>query len=259
MTARSFAEQLKRAKRRLVRMHYESGIGHLGGNLSALDAVLLLHLEIMTADDAFVLSKGHAAGALYIALWATGKLGDVDLDQFHRDGSRLSGHPAGGWHPDIPFGTGSLGHGLGLASGLALGKQLRGERGTVYCLLSDGECEEGSTWETVLFCAHHRLSNVAVLIDANGLQGFGTTTEIASLEPIADKLRGFGVQVDEIPGHDPVALRAALTAEGRGPRFLVLRTRKGHGISFMEDRVDSHYLPLDAAQYELALREIDAT
>jgi transketolase len=259
MTGRPFSEQLKRAKRRLLRMHYESHIGHIGGNLSALDAVLLLHVDIMTADDTFVLSKGHAAGALYVALWATGKLSDAELEQFHGDASRLSGHPAGGWHPDIPFGTGSLGHGPGLASGLALGKRLRGERGTVYCLVSDGECQEGSTWETALFCGHHRLTNLVVLVDANGLQGFGTTQEIASLEPIPDKLRGFGLQVDEIPGHDPAALHTALSGERTRPQWIVLRTHKGHGISFMEDRLEWHYLPLDAAQYELALQEIDAT
>ena len=241
---------------RLVQMHYESKVGHIGGNLSALDALLCLYSTIMEPDDAFVLSKGHSAGALYVTLWTLGLLSDDDLRTFHKDGGKLAGHPVANWHPGIRFATGSLGHGLGLAAGLALGKRIRRESGIVYCLLSDGECEEGSTWEAILFCAHHQLENLVVLIDANGVQGFGTTAEIASLEPLVTKIEGFGVSVTEIPGHDAEALEQALRQEVVGPKFVVLRTTKGHGVSFMENTMEWHYLPLTPEQYRQAMDEL---
>jgi len=246
-----------RARARLLQMHYEAGVGHIGGNLSALDAMLHLHQDVMAADDVFVLSKGHSAGALYIALWAIGEISDNDLKTFHKDGTLLAGHPAAHWHRRIAFATGSLGHGLGLAAGVALGKRLRGEAGTVYCLLSDGECEEGSTWEAVIFAHHQALANLVVLIDANGLQGFGGTDEVASLEPLASKFGGFGLNVVEIEGHSPSTLDAALAQRGQGPLVVILRTIKGRGVSFMEGRMEWHYLALSAEQYQAALAELD--
>jgi transketolase len=254
-----FSEALRKAKLRLLQMHYESKVGHIGGNLSALDVLLYLHLRVMGPDDAFVLSKGHSAGALYVALWAAGRLSESELRQFHKDASKLAGHPAANWHPGIRFATGSLGHGLGLGAGVALGKQIRQEPGTVYCVLSDGECEEGSTWEAILFCAHHRLRNLVVLIDANGLQGFGSTKDIASLEPLADKIKAFGLCVTEIPGHDSALLEEVLRREIDGPRFVVLRTIKGNGVSFMENAMEWHYLPLTEEQYKQAVEEVSAS
>jgi len=244
------------ARARLLRMHFEAGVGHIGGNLSALDAMLHLHGEVMGEHDLFVLSKGHSAGALYITLWAQGLISDEELTSFHKDNTTLSGHPVAHWHKGIAFATGSLGHGLGLASGAALGKRLRGESGDVFCLLSDGECEEGSTWEALLFAHHQKLANLVALVDANGLQGFGTTSEVASLEPIADKFRGIGLTVLEIDGHSPAALTQALARRGDGPLIIVLRTVKGRGVSFMEGRMEWHYLPLKPEQYEQALREL---
>ena len=237
-------------------MHYESKVGHIGGNLSALDAILFLHSEVMKGDDVFVLSKGHSAGALYVSLWSVGKLSDKELDSFHQDGSKMAGHPAGGWCPDIPFATGSLGHGLSLAAGIALGKKMKGEKGRVFCLLSDGEWEEGSTWEALIFTAHRRLDNLTLLVDANGLQGFGKTTEIASLEPMGDKIRPFGLDVHEINGHNPVELASVLTSESETAKVVILRTIKGNGVSFMEGRMEWHYLPMSAEQYRQAVKEV---
>jgi len=224
----------KQARARLLQMHFEARTGHIGGNLSALDAMLHLHGEVMADNDVFVLSKGHAAG---------------------QDGTRLAGHPVARGHERVRFATGSLGHGLGLAAGAALGKRLAGQPGTVYCLLSDGECEEGSTWEALMFAHHRRLANLVILVDANGLQGFGATTEVASLEPLAPKFRGFGLEVEEIDGHDPAALDAALARRGDGPTVILLRTVKGRGVSFMEGRMEWHYLPLNDEQYQIALGE----
>ena len=254
----SFATRAIAARRRLLQMHFESKVGHIGGNLSALDCMLYLHTSVMEKDDVFVLSKGHAAGALYITLWSLGQIDEDELKTFHKDQTRLAGHPAANWHKGIAFATGSLGHGLGLAAGVALGKRIRGEQGRVYCLLSDGECQEGSTWEALLFARHQMLANLVILVDANGLQGFGSTREVASLEPISDKIRGFGVRVVEIDGHSEDALDSALRRTGEGPLAVVMRTVKGRGVSFMENKMEWHYLPLNAAQYEQAMIELAA-
>src|SRR5262249_51320927 len=181
MSTEPFAETRRRARKRLLRMHFESGVGHIGGNLSALDVMLYLYHRVIQPRDVFVLSKGHSAGALYVTLWSIGRLTDADLREFHRDGTRLSGHPPVGQIPEILFATGSLGHGLSLSAGVAFGKQLRSEAGRIFCLLSDGELNEGSTWEGLMFSAHHRLTNLTVLVDANGLQGLGTTKEVVDL------------------------------------------------------------------------------
>jgi transketolase len=246
-----------RARVRLLQMHYESGVGHIGGNLSAIDAMLYLHAQVMAEEDVFVLSKGHSAGALYVALWAIGLITEDQLRSFHKDGTTLAGHPVARWHKRISFATGSLGHGLGLAAGAALGKRLRGDPGTVYCLLSDGECEEGSVWESLMFARHQKLSNLVVLVDANGLQGFGSTKDVASLEPLAPKFSSFGFHVEEIDGHAPEALDAALKRRGAEPLMVLLRTVKGRGVSFMEGRMEWHYLPLNEEQYKLAMRELE--
>ena len=246
------------ARARLLEMHHTAKVGHLGGNLSALDAMLHLHTRVMGPDDVFILSKGHSAGALYIALWAAGTIDEAELATFHKDDTRLGGHPVAHWHPGIRFATGSLGHGFGLAAGVALGKRLQRAAGTVYCLLSDGECEEGTIWEAALFAAHHRLANLVVLVDANGLQGFGSTAAIASLEPLADKFAGFGLDTVEIDGHAPDALDGALAGRSDRTRVIVLRTVKGKGVSFMEDRMEWHYLALSDAQYAQALAEVGA-
>jgi transketolase len=239
-------------------MHYESGVGHIGGNLSCLDMMLVLHHDVLESDDRFVLSKGHAAGAYYITLWTLGKLTEEDLRQFHKDGTRLSGHPPAQGIGEILFATGSLGHGLSLAAGLALAKQLKGEPGRVYCLTSDGEWNEGSCWEGLIFAKHHRLDNLTILVDLNGLQGFGTTQEVADLGPLAEKFRAFGISTQEVDGHDEEAILLALrNNQGYSPDAVVAHTRKGCAVSFMENRMEWHYLPLSESQYLRAVEEIE--
>jgi transketolase len=245
------------ARKRLLRMHFESGVGHIGGNLSALDAMLVVFHEYLSGPDEFFLSKGHSAGALYITLWSLGLLSDDQLKTFHKDNTLLAGHPAAFGLPRTRFATGSLGHGLSLASGTALGFRLKGSDGRVICLTSDGEWQEGSTWEALIFACHHRLENLTVLIDHNGLQGFGSTTSVASMSPIWDRFCGFDVAPIVIDGHDRDALRHALEAVVKGPRIIVMNTVKGHGVSFMENRMEWHYLPLSEGQYRQAIGEID--
>jgi transketolase len=248
----------RRARLRLLRMHHESRVGHIGGNLSALDAMLVLHHRVMSPHDAFVLSKGHAAGALYVTLWTLGQLSDVELRGFHAEGTKLAGHPAPGWHPGIAVATGSLGHGFPIAAGIALARKLAGAPGQVYCLTSDGEWQEGSNWEALIFARHRRLAGLTLLVDANGLQGFGTTREVASLEPLAERFASFDVPTQEIDGHDFDAVAEALSMTAETLRVIVLRTVKGKGVSFMENRLEWHYLPVDDELYARAVKEIES-
>lgn len=249
-------ELLLRVKQRLLQMHYESGVGHIGGNLSSLDILMTLYHQVLRPDDAFVLSKGHSAGALYVTLWSIGALCEEDLKLFHKDGTRLSGHPPAHGIPEILFATGSLGHGLSLASGLALARKLKREPGRVFCLMSDGEWNEGSNWETLIFLKHQQLNNLTLIVDLNGLQGMGRTCDVADIAPLASKFRGFGLSATEVDGHDCTALAEALERHGTEPVAIVARTTKGHGVSFMEDRFEWHYLPLREEQYQEAVLEL---
>lgn len=239
-----------------MRMHFESGVGHIGGNLSVLDLLMYLHHKVLKAEDVFILSKGHAAGALYVTLWSLGRLTDEDLQKFHKDATKLSGHPPPNWMPEIKFATGSLGHGLSLSAGVALGKKLKSDTGHVFCLCSDGELDEGSVWEAVIFAAHHKLERLTLIIDCNGLQGFGTTKDVLSLGSLVDKFSAFGFHTEEIDGHNLEAISEAYYREITGPRVIIAHTKKGCGVSFMEDKMEWHYLPMTAAQYQRAVKEI---
>ncbi len=251
-------EDLNIARKRLLRMHYESGVGHIGGNLSVLDAMLVVFHEYLSEHDQFILSKGHSVGALYVSLWSKGLLSDEDLKLFHKDGTKLSGHPPTSGIPEIRFATGSLGHGLSLAAGTALARRLKGGSGHVYCMTSDGEWQEGSTWEALNFICHHRLTNLTVMVDHNTLQGFGSTDAVASMAPLADKLRGFKIDLQCVSGHDLDAIRGALATPAARPRLVILETIKGHGVSFMENKMEWHYLPLKEDQYLQAITEVGA-
>ncbi len=251
-------EAIKKTRKRLIDMHFDSGVGHIGGNLSALDILMVLFHTVLEAEDAFILSKGHAAGALYATLWSIGRLKDEDLLQFHRDDTKLSGHPAPDFLPEIPFSTGSLGHGLSLAAGIALGKTLQKQPGRVFCLLSDGELQEGSTWEALIFIAHHLIGPLTVFIDVNGLQAFGTTQEVSGLQLTVEKFRDFGLEAEEIDGHDVNAISAACRRSNSGARIYLAHTCKGCGVSFMENQMAWHYLPMTEEQYRQALKELES-
>ena len=247
----SLESAIARSRSRLLKMHYTSQIGHLGGSLSCLEAVMTLHHQAMLSEDVFVLSKGHAAGALYVTLWSTGRLGEEALETFCQEGTELPAHPSK-CMAGIHFSTGSLGHGPSLAAGMALARKLKGEPGTVYCLCSDGEWQEGSCWEALIFSVHHRLDNLVLLVDQNGLQAFGRTQEVASQGDLEPRLAAFGVSVASVDGHDPRAILDGLAARGPGrPHVVILRTRKGKGLHF-EDCIESHYLALTDEQYAAA-------
>jgi transketolase len=229
-----------RATRRLLKMHYEAGVGHLGGNLSCLDILLYLHHHVMKPPDVFILSKGHAAGALYITLWTLGKLSDDDLKTFHKDNTLLPGHITAALGT---FTTGSLGHGLPLAVGMAMADRLARRKRRTFCLLSDGELQEGSNWEAYNFARAQMLGNLKTIVDANGLQGFDSCAAISPHRFAAPDFTG--------DGHDPASIQTALES----PALLVcLRTVKGLGVPCFEGKLESHYLPLSKEQLEEALQ-----
>ena len=244
-----------KARKRLLEMHHKKNLGHLGGNLSCLEALITLHHFIMGPNDRFVLSKGHAAGALYITLWTMGKLSDDQLKTFCQDGTVLPGHPSGKEIPGVLFSTGSLGHGVSLSAGLALGTRQKKEPCQIFCLCSDGEWQEGSSWEALIFAVHHRLDSLVILVDQNGLQGFGSTEEVASIRDLSSRFSTFGASVVSVDGHDPQAIvNAYRKRESCKPHIIVLNTRKGRGLHY-ENRLESHYLPLSEEQFR-ALPEI---
>lgn len=246
------------AYRRLLQMHYESGVGHIGGNLSCLNAMLLLHHEFLDCKDyknKIILSKGHAAGTLYICLWSIGKITDEDLKRFHLEGTELPGHPPANKYDDVLFATGSLGHGLSLAAGTALAYKMKGIKSQVYCVMSDGEWQEGSTWEAAIFATHHNLNNLTLLIDHNNIQGFGTTNSVASMSPLSKKVSGLGFKIISVDGHNTNQIRDAINEPSETSKFIELNTIKGFGVSFMENKMEWHYLPLTKDLYEKALAE----
>ena len=248
-------ELLSKAKIRLIQMHYDANSGHVGGNLSCFDTLFVLFHYILDDKDRFILSKGHSAGALYVALWSIGKLSDDALGTFCKDDSHLPGHPSGMGIPGLMFPTGSLGHGSSLAVGLALAAKKQKSGRKVYCLCSDGEWQEGSCWEALIFAVHHKLDNLTILIDQNGLQGFGTTEEVISCGDLQTRLSSFGANVISCKGHDHEAIRSALELPSDSPKIIVLNTVKGKGTLY-ENKIESHYLPLTKENYEFSIGQI---
>lgn len=257
--SQSLPEIRRQCAARLLGLHHAAHSGHIASSLSCLEILVDLCFGRMTADDTLILSKGHAASALYTVLSLSGRLPEAELETFYQDGTLLAAHPpCSGVINSIPFGTGSLGHGLSLAAGTAFSTRYTRKKFHTYAVLSDGDCNEGSTWEAALFAAHHRLDNLTVIVDLNGLQGIGRTNEILNLEPITDKWRSFGFAVAVAEnGNDFTSLAQAHAslANITGPRCVIARTVKGHGVTYMQDRMEWHYLPMDEAKYAQAVRE----
>ena len=238
-------------------------MGHIGSALSIADIVAELYDEVLSIErwdapdrDRFVLSKGHAALALYAAMHLKGLLTASELESFCANGTAVGVHPehsvAG-----IDFSTGSLGHGLGMGTGAALAARMEGSHRKVYVLMSDAECNEGSVWEAAMFAAHHRLSNLSALIDDNGQQALGYTKDVLDLGPLEEKWRAFGWDVAKVDGHDSVGIRNAIAAPRDGkPRAIVCKTTFGKGVSFMEGQIKWHYLPMTESEYNSALAEV---
>jgi len=231
-------------------MYKKANAGHVGCSLSSLEMIVFAKFELMKAEDEFILSKGHAAALLYSVLAEEGVISEEEIDTFYNNGTYLSAHPPVNKIKGIPFATGSLGHGLSLAAGLGLANKLKQKNKKIVCITSDGELNEGSTWEAAMFIAHHNLKNVIWLIDRNYLQGFGRTEDTIRLEPLDKKLESFGFQVVTADGHDFNSLKSTFALfKNELPLVIICNTIKGKDLD-LQNTVDCHYLPLTDSDFQ---------
>ncbi|MDG6225500.1 MAG: transketolase [Candidatus Thermoplasmatota archaeon] len=256
------------ARRWIIRMTHEAGSGHPGGSLSSIDILIALYFKVMRHDpsdptwpdrDRLVMSKGHGAPALYTALSLAGYFVREELLTLRKLGSRLQGHPSMNKTPGIDMSTGSLGQGLSIALGIALGARLDRKDHRVYCILGDGEVQEGQVWEAAMAAAHYKADNLCAVLDRNNLQIDGPTEKIMSIEPALHKFESFGWNTIEINGHDfkdiLKAFHDAETVKGR-PTMIIANTVKGKGVSFMEGSVKFHGKTTTPEELERALSEL---
>ena len=253
----------------VIDLVHDGGSGHPGGALSSADIVAALYWHALRVDparpqwqdrDRFVLSKGHSAPVLYAALCEKGYFDRSHLKTLRQIDSILQGHPCMLKTPGLDMSTGSLGQGLAVAVGMALGARLGSQGFHTYVLLSDGELQEGMVWEAAMAAAHHRVGNLTAIVDRNHLQVDGQTEQVMSIEPLADKWRAFGWHVVTLDGHDVGVLVDAfderLRAVGDQPWVLLCDTVKGKGVSYMEDVMEWHSHTIDEGQYAQAMREL---
>ena len=261
-------ETARRIRCHVVRTVSEAKAGHPGGSLSAVDILTALYFHVMRTDpqrpdweerDRFVLSKGHGAAGLYAVLAERGFFSTDLLKTFGRIDSRLQVHPDMHMVPGIEISTGALGQGISVALGIALAARLDGRTFHVYCLIGDGENQEGEVWEAAQTAAHYSVDNLTVVLDYNRVQLFGTLDEIMEIAPITDKWRSFGWHVIEIDGHDMQqivdAVESAKQIKGK-PCIVVAHTTKGKGVSYMEGEAAWHGKPPDEAQLARALADL---
>lgn len=261
-------ELATRLRRHVITMTATAGSGHPGGSLSAADIVTALYFNVLRHDpknplwpnrDRFILSKGHAAPILYAALAETGYFPVAELATLRQLDSCLQGHTDAKITPGVEMSSGSLGMGLSFAIGVALAAMLDSKDYRTYVLLSDGECEEGQTWEAALSAAQFKLDNVTAIVDCNGMQLSGWTRDIMNLEPLAEKWRAFGWHTIDIDGHDLdeilSACQKAQDTKGK-PSVIVARTIKGKGVSFMENNAAFHGKAPTQEEAERALQEL---
>ena len=239
-------------------------VGHIGSALSVADVLAAVYGSALQGHDddperdRLILSKGHAALALYATLHETGRISAQDLQSYCVDGSAFGGHPEHS-APGIDFSTGSLGHGLSIGAGVALAALRQASPRRAFVIMSDAELNEGSVWEAAMFAAHHGLSNLIAIVDDNGQQALGPTAEVMDLQPLHRRWEAFGWDARDVPGNDPDALAAELesldAANGR-PHVLIAKTTFGKGVSFMEGEVKWHYWPMSEDDYRRARGEV---
>ena len=266
-------EELKRFANRIrmhcVRMTGKANASHIGSALSSADIMAALYGSALRYDpkwpewperDRFIMSKGHACTALYATLAESGFFPLGALETFYQNGSPLAGHVMHKDNPGVELSTGSLGHGLPVAVGMAIAAKRDGRASRVFCLLSDGECDEGSIWESALFAPQHNLDNLTVVLDYNGIQSLGMVKDVIDLHPLAEKWRAFRWAVREVDGHDMHALEEALSGvpfEPGRPSCIVARTVKGKGVSYMENKLLWHYRAPMGEDLARALAELE--
>jgi len=254
---------------RIIEVSGRAGVPHLGSCLSCVDILTTLYWGVLRVDpaqptsperDRFLLSKGHAAPALFQVLAKRGFFPENLLDNYGADGSRFGEHPPAHGVPGVEAATGSLGHGLPIGLGIMLGMQLAKQPGRVFALLSDGECNEGSVWEAAMMASAHLLDRLTVIVDYNKWQATGRSNEVLSLEPLADKWSAFGWRVTEVDGHDICALLGTfnrLPFQPGKPSAIIAHTVKGKGVSFMEDDNNWHYRTPNPEEVKRARHELE--
>ena len=260
-------ELAKKLRRHVVNMTNRGKSAHVGSTLSMADIIAVLYADVLNVDpaapdhpdrDRFILSKGHAGACVYAALAERGFFSTDVLKTHYQDGSKLSGHVSHKGVPGVELSTGSLGHGLPVAAGMAYAAKLAGGKHRVVVVMSDGECDEGSNWEAILFAAHHGLSNLTAIVDYNKIQSLAAVSETLGLEPFRDKWVSFGWDVREVNGHDHPDLKRAIGSPHRErPSVVIAHTIKGKGISFMEDDVLWHYRTPQGDEFDAAIKELE--
>ena len=256
-------------RRHSVEMTHVSKGSHIGSILSVADVIAVLYAEILNIDpdnpkmndsDRTILSKGHAGAAIYAALAECGFFDPKELLTHYADGSLLSGHVSHKGIPGVEFSTGALGHGLPVGAGMAMAAKKDGRKNRVFVVMGDGECDEGSVWESALIANHYRLDNLVAIVDHNKMQSLDFCDKTIELSPFSDKWKSFGWHVIEVDGHDHDQLLDALNdleSSGQKPTVIIAHTIKGKGISFMENNILWHYRTPQGDEYNLAVAELE--
>lgn len=267
MDTKAFA---KKIRIHTLQMASLAGSSHVGSVFSMADIIAVLYGSVLKKDpknpewagrDRFILSKGHAASGLYAALAECGFFPVENLKTFYQDGSPLLGHVSHKGIPGVEVSSGSLGHGLPIGAGMAYGAKLDQKSHKVFVLMSDGECDEGSNWEAIMFAAHHKLDNLVAIVDYNKIQSLGQVSNTLGLEPFSDKWKSFGWEVLEADGHNIEELNSAfsnLPQKPNRPTCVIAHTVKGKGVSFMENTVLWHYRCPKGDEYASAMLELES-
>ena len=263
---RALAALAARVRADVVRMSQQAGTAHLASSLSCVDLLVAAYGAVLRIDprrpsdpdrDRLILSKGHAVSALYAVLARTGFFSAKDLEKFNVDGGHLPEQPSPGCAPGVEWATGSLGHGLNVGIGMALAGRIQKRGYRTFVILSDGECNEGTTWEGAMFAPAHRLNHLTITVDYNKWQATGRSEEILSLKPLAQKWQAFGWDTVEVDGHDlPALVQAFTVVHPEKPRAIIAHTTKGKGVSFMEDDNNWHYRSPTPEEVALAEKEL---
>jgi transketolase len=260
---------VRKMRRRVLQTIHDAGAGHTGGSLSEMEILAALYFSFLRLDprnpgwedrDRFILSKGHASAGYYTVLAERGYFQTTALQDYDREGGFLDAHPDMHKCPGVDYSTGSLGQGLSIGAGIALGAMLRGKNFRTVVLLGDGECQEGQVWEAAMFAGVRRIPRLIAIVDANGVQLSSTVRDNTSLEPFDRKWQAFNWQVLSVDGHSLDALHETLLAAGQasaqGPVVVIARTVKGKGVSFMENRFEWHGRAPDDAELARAMEEL---
>lgn len=263
MTTSEFASLVRKY---CLEMIYNAKASHIGSCFSCIDILAVAYNDILDIQathldnpnrDFFILSKGHASAALYATLMVKNIIPTEYLNSYCADSGKLPGHATSFPDSGVEISTGSLGHGLPVAAGLAYGAKIEGRKSQVLCLLSDGECQEGSNWETFFNIPRMKLNNLTVIVDSNKLQGYDRTAEIAKMDSFSQILNQMGWESCEIDGHNLVEIRESLQKKSKTrPTFILAHTIKGKGVSFMEDQMSWHYKSPNDEEYKKALKEL---